>query len=219
MKKIHALLLLALTAIGFIQCKKDKDTVAPPDLRKDLLAYFRLNGDFDDSAKNVATQFGGFLSSIKNRHGYSNRAMSFNGGLFSFGASGLPANPLTISLWIKVNDLQMEGYLILPNEKAFGIYQDKSKLGLSISTPETATALGEISTDWTHFAGTYNGSDIKTYINGKLASTVRHPGYPDVSNLINMGAAEIPEWKGALDDIRFYQRVLSDEEIKILSTQ
>lgn len=212
------ILLPIILFTAFIQCSKDKGDNAAPDLNKGLLVNFLLNGDFTDSldiASDVA--YGGFLSHTKNRHGYDNRAISFNGGLFSFGTKAWPANPLSISLWIKAKDLNMDGYLILSNEGAFGVYQSKSKLGLAISIPATESALAEITTEWTHFCGTYDGQDIKTYINGKLAKTFHHPGTPDATSHINIGGNGVPEWKGILDDIRFYNRVLSDQEIALLA--
>lgn len=202
-----------------LACKKDKDpNTPPPDLKSDLIAYFPLNGNFNDSTKkaqNVA--YGGFTSEFKNRYGYLNRAIAFNGGSFSFGGEELPAKYITISLWVKVNNLNTEGYLVNSTERAFGVYQAKSKFGFSIGIPDMATALADISTEWTHFAGTYDGKDIKTYLNGKLATTLHHPGTPDVTTLIGIGAPDIPEWKGVLDDIRFYSRVLTEAEILLLS--
>lgn len=214
MKKIW---LLLIPALAFVQCKKDKEDEPPPDLQRGLLAYFRLNGDFADSAKNVQTSYGGFLSNAKNRHGYNSRAMNFNGGLFSFGTDDWPATAITISLWIKPKDLNVEGYLVWSTQEAFGVYQSKSKLGLAIGIPAMGTALAEIGADWMHFAGTYDGKDIKTYINGQLATTVRHQGVPDITMLIGIGAPGIPEWMGTLDDLRFYNRVLSAKEIDVLS--
>ena len=216
-KKIFLPIILFTT---FIHCSKDKDDSPPPDLNKGLLVNFLLNGNFNDSLDNADdVTYGGFLSHTKNRHGYNNRAISFNGGSFSFGTTSLPANPISISLWLKPKNLDTDGYLILSSEGAFGVYQSLSKLGLAISTPSTESALADIAAEWTHFCGTYDGKDIKTYINGKLAKTFHHPGVPDVTGLVNVGGNGVPEWQGVLDDIRFYSRVLSEAEIKLLSAQ
>lgn len=209
-------LILAVTVL--IQCSKNKNDGPVPDLRKGLLANFELNGNFNDSTKAIQdVNYGGFISNAKNRYGYANRAMYFNGGLFSFGTDGWPANPITISLWVKPKDLNNDNYLIISQEGAFGVYQTGSKLGLAVSIPATASALADIGVEWTHFAGTYDGKDIKTYINGKLANTFHHPGTPDITSMVNVGAKDVPDWLGAIDDLRFYSRVLSAEEIKLLS--
>lgn len=216
--KIRSIVVIMILSLMFIQCRKDTNEKPPPDLKTGLLAYFRLNGNFEDSTTNVLdATYGGFLSYAKNRHGYEDRAVSFNGGMFSFFTDDWPATNITVSLWIKPKDLNNEGYLILSNEWAFGVRQAGSKIGFEVSVPGTELALADITVEWTHFAGTYDGQDIKTYINGKLAKTVHHPGVPDVTGFINVGAAGLPEWMGALDDLRFYNRVLGEEEIRLLS--
>jgi hypothetical protein len=35
-----------------------------------------------------------------------------------------------------------------------------------------------------------------------LANTVHHPGTPDVTGMIIVGAQDIPEWLGAIDEFR-----------------
>jgi hypothetical protein len=215
-KYFSAIILLAL----FAQCSKDKNEKPGPDLEKNLLAFFQLDDNFDDSTKNIQdAQYGGSLTSVKDRHGYADRAISFNGngGSFSFEADEWPANPITVSLWVKPKDLDINNFLIISHTGAFGVAQSKSKFGLVISTPGTESALADIDTGWTHFAGTYDGKDIKTYIDGKLAKTFHHPGTPDATSTITVGATGLPEWQGVIDDLRFYGRVLSPEEIKLLS--
>ena len=214
-KSVYVVMILLLTSV---QCSKDKNEKPAPDLTKDLLAFFQLNGNFDDSTKNIQdVAYGGFLSNTKNRRGYANRAMFFNGGLMSFKTNEWNANPITISLWVKPKSLTNDNYLVLSHEGAFGVYQSGSKLGLAVSIPATASALATIDTGWTHFAGTYDGKDIKTYINGSLANTFHHPGTADMTTVVTVGAKDIPDWLGVIDDLRFYRRVLSAEEIHLLS--
>jgi hypothetical protein len=213
-KPIPVLIMILLL---FAQCKKEKDEKPVEDLSKGCLAYFELNDGFEDSADNFDVTYGGFLGPVKNRHGYSGRALSFNGGSFSFTTPFWRAIPITVSLWVKPHDLDHNNYMVQSYEAAFGIYQQKSKIGFAICNPDTAMALADLKVEWTHVAGTFDGQDIKTYINGKLVTTLRHPGVPDVTTSIVVGAFQIPEWKGTLDDIRFYNRVLTAEEIRHLA--
>jgi hypothetical protein len=72
-KSVPVIMILLLL---FLQCSKDKNEEPAPDLSKGLLAFFELNGNFNDSAKNIQdVLYGGFISNIKNRHGYADRAM------------------------------------------------------------------------------------------------------------------------------------------------
>jgi hypothetical protein len=217
--KIKSVTVSMILLLIFLQCSKDKNEKPAPDLKKDLLAFFRLdNSDFNDSTKNIQdVSYGGFLSSVKNRFGYPDRAIAFNGGFLEFDTDGWPANPITISLWVKLEVLTNDNFLLFSQQGAFAVAQSKSKLGLAISIPATESALADIDTGWTHFAGTYDGKDIKTYIDGKLVKTFHHPGTPDVTSRITVGAKEMPEWHGIVDDLRFYGRILSADEIKLLS--
>lgn len=214
-KPVPVLLMLLLL---FVQCKKEKDEKPAPDLdlATGLLAYFELNGNFKDSADDFNVGYGGFLDWTKNRHGYSNRALAFNGGLFSFQTPWWRAQPITVSLWVKPKDLNQNAWLVSSQEGAFGIYQKLSTIGLAISNPDTAAALAGIKLEWTHVAGTFDGNEIKTYINGKVTNRVHHPGTPDVTSGIVVGSFQV-EWSGIIDDLRFYNRVLSEDEIRILS--
>jgi hypothetical protein len=200
----------------FVQCRKEKNEKPAPDMTKGLLAYFELNGSFKDSADDFDVTYGGFLDWTKNRHGYAGRALSSNGGLFSFPTPWWRANPITVSLWVKPKDVNQNAWLVSSPQGAFGIYQKLSTIGLAISNPDTASALAFIKVEWTHVAGTFDGNEIKTYINGKLATTVHHPGVPDVTNSIIVGSFQ-KEWLGIIDDLRFYNRVLNADEIRILS--
>jgi hypothetical protein len=216
--KIKSVAVLMVLLLLFVQCRKEKDEKQAPDLAKGLLAYFELNGQFKDSADNFDVVYGGFLNWAKNRHGYAERALSLSGGSFSFPTPWWRANAITVSLWVKPKDLNSNAWLVSSIEGAFGVYQKLSTIGLAISNPDTASALASIKNEWTHVAGTFDGNDIKTYINGKLATTLHHPGVPDVTSSIIIGNFQV-EWWGTIDDLRFYNRVLNAEEIKLLYEQ
>jgi Concanavalin A-like lectin/glucanases superfamily/Viral BACON domain len=70
---------------------------------------------------------------------------------------------------------------------------------------------------WTHVAGTYDGANIRLYVNGTLAATRAQTGSLVVSTqpLRFGGNALWAEWfQGSLDEIRVYNRPLSASEIQ-----
>jgi hypothetical protein len=86
--------------------------------------------------------------------------------------------------------------------------------------------------EWVHLAGTYNGDTGKTslYVNGKLIGTELHVGEIrlDLESLnrplviggeINGSNIDEPsnQFDGYVDDVRIYDRALSDEEIETLA--
>jgi hypothetical protein len=70
---------------------------------------------------------------------------------------------------------------------------------------------------WTHLAVTYDGAEIRTYVNGRLAATREQFGPLQVSAqpLRFGGDAVWPEWfAGRLDEIRVYDGALTASQIR-----
>jgi hypothetical protein len=78
----------------------------------------------------------------------------------------------------------------------------------------TTISVGE----WHHLAATYNGSALKLYVDGNLVATTR------ASTALSSGAFPLfiggnPLWgeffKGTIDEVRVYNRALTDGEIYV----
>ena len=79
---------------------------------------------------------------------------------------------------------------------------------------------------WTHVAGTWNGSDVRLYINGTLAAFGDDifTSIPDTSTPVNIGAAEanvsgsrFAFFDGHIDEAYVFDRALTDSEIASLA--
>jgi hypothetical protein len=69
---------------------------------------------------------------------------------------------------------------------------------------------------WTHLAATYDGSNVKLYVNGTLVGTVAATGsIVQTAAALQLGAASaIGGWfRGRIDEVRIYNRALSPQEI------
>jgi hypothetical protein len=70
---------------------------------------------------------------------------------------------------------------------------------------------------WHHLAGTYNGSQVKLYVDGVLRMTTNHTGaIGSGAYNVQLGkCAEVTDrlYNGVLDDVRIYNRALSATEI------
>ncbi len=77
--------------------------------------------------------------------------------------------------------------------------------------------------EWVHIAGTYDGEDLKIYINGELRNTLHHPGSmesPGSDTGIGARNSDDSHWfNGLLGDLRIYDRPLTDSEIETLYHQ
>ncbi len=73
--------------------------------------------------------------------------------------------------------------------------------------------------EWHHIAGTYDGSDFKLYINGKVDAEVSPAKEPDThDNAFFIGGCDIGGYwmSGTIDEIVLYDRPLSENEINEL---
>ena len=99
----------------------------------------------------------------------------------------------------------------------------KQGLGLKLATIFVGTTHSEwILSDediplnaWTHIASTYDGQNIKLYINGELVKTVAATGaISGNSSVTYIGGASIRRFPGIIDEVRISNIARSDDWIK-----
>jgi len=77
--------------------------------------------------------------------------------------------------------------------------------------------------EWTHVAGSYNGSEAKCYINGELAESDTEGAFTilvDTNDLAigNRADGTNRAFIGTVDDVRVYDRALLDAEVAHIAT-
>jgi len=178
-------------------------------------------------------------------NGKINGALSFDGmdDYVDFENPVLNTAPYTVCVWVKAESIVPgENYYIMANggergdsygffmkidefndnQWEFGV-KDSSGQGDWIDIPGSSTS-------WTFLCGTWDGSldsnSVKLYINGNLVGTGSPHSYP-VGSAVNLriGAPTLDNWitehswYGIIDEVRIYNRVLSDAEIQELYNQ
>ncbi|GIU70407.1 MAG: hypothetical protein KatS3mg002_1643 [Candidatus Woesearchaeota archaeon] len=103
----------------------------------------------------------------------------------------------------------------LANTQKYGFYVgfEDSSMGGSVSTSEAPL------NQWTFLAGVYNGTNTKIYFNGKLeASNYFAKKIKRNSKNIAIGGNSYNRefYKGIIDEIRIYNRTLSEDEISAI---
>jgi hypothetical protein len=157
-------------------------------------------------------------------------ALSFNGSTsyLSAGTVALPAvnGPKTISCWFYLSSKSnsSQSVIVLANQAQSASVQTGSK-GSKIGALQfgdtwlVASNMPSLKT-WHHFAYAFDGVQNRLYIDGVLAgtSTISLRAAAVTSFQIGRWIAGSEYFKGAIDDVRVYNRALNSQEIKALMT-
>ena len=83
---------------------------------------------------------------------------------------------------------------------------------------------GRVNQEWIHVAGSYDGNDMRIYINGALLGTESVGSFTlsqDTNDLAfgNRSDDTNREFEGSIDDVRLYGVALSDTEVAHIATE
>ncbi|MCP4648623.1 MAG: LamG domain-containing protein [PVC group bacterium] len=198
----------------------------------DIVAEYLFNGNADDGSGNGnnGTVTGATLT--EDRHGNANSAYSFD-GVDDYIAvnqiSGLTVEQ-TKSLWIYMKDFNASIESYYPFDEGGNNHWveiiDKDDDG----QPFIRSGLGEGGTyvdgttklandKWYHITVTTNGvGAINVYLDGQLEASTSSGDVNGSPAKITIGTSGYISgfFKGSIDDVRIYNRVLNTEEVKLL---
>jgi len=138
-------------------------------------------------------------------------------------SSSLDLTQFTIEAWILTREpTKIQGIL----RKSTGGYTnyylllENGRLKIGFTT-DTVWKVSEGTTDiikdkWYYAAGTYDGTDLKIYVNGALENAVSPATIPDTTSATTIRIADTDSarlWNGLIDEVRLYGRALDASEI------
>lgn len=214
-------------------------TTASGALTDGLGAYFPFSGNANDQSGNGNDGVVNGAVLTFDRFGQANSAYSFDGiddNIQVSASSSLDIqNAITLSAWVYhlsslspqhiVNHSDVQtGYRLAswtanPQGNSLELYDDKQL--------QHAVDDGELPTVgmWTHIAGTWDGSVMRIYRNGLLANSALFSGtIGSASNDLFIGDLVLPGYPvqgpfhGYIDEVRVYNRALTDDEVYQLAT-
>ena len=207
------------------------ESTPPPPLERGLVAYYPFNGNANDESGNGnhGTVFS--AENTADRNGNESSAYKVSKGK----RIELPARddiiddkPRTISIWLKDNKSnKLAKPFVYGNvssaKNAFGIVHDE---GWHLWGHYVSHRIGSLDAEWRLHTVTYHNNTIKYYIDGALkeAETNWYGSNPSLNtgkSIIYIGNgipfdSDSVYFDGKVDDIRIYNRALSESEVAAL---
>ena len=224
---------------------KEVDT-AQQQLGEGLVAYLPFNGNASDESSygNHGNVIGATLT--QDRFGNPDSAYQFDGVDDYIAIANAPSlNPttqITLSGWYRVdsrfrgnggNSIINKSYNLAHSAPYYqynlqvtghdypSIPGSPGVIAVTSSGTNYAVALSMLTIgQWIHIVGVYDGVLVKIYVNGTLISSATHGGtFSDFGQDVWIGrnSASVGQYTpGFIDDLRIYNRALSDAEIQSL---
>jgi prepilin-type N-terminal cleavage/methylation domain-containing protein len=198
-----------------------------------LVGWWNFNGNSNDSSGKGFNGTNYSVTATIGQNGQANSAYSFNGSSSYITLPNTAAitgnNPYTLSAWIQLNDLTTHHGILgwgswgtSNTVTAFRTQNESGIIGLRVywwgndlagSAPFIADG------NW-HLALTeYDGSTRKIFVDGVMVSSDNTSNNNAIANDVAIGRTDGVEYfAGSIDDVRIYNRALSNAEIQSLYT-
>jgi len=221
MKKIVSIFTFS---IFLFACKKEKEVVAPVNNTvTGLEGNFKFASSLtDETGKGTATGSGTF-SFTADRKGVAGNALQLDGGSkLTISNIYQGSTGSSISVWVALDNLSTPlKYFVCCTANGLAMSQSNTSISGTVSVPTTASAYTNCAdNNWHHYAVTYDGADVKIYKDGVLAGTTNNPGILNAGEKsFVLGYFNNAYWKGRIDELKIYSRLLSTEEITKLAQE
>lgn len=243
MKK--TILFAPVALLVFASCKKDalqQDNTAPvqpqatvvnfPEigiggggmigdfLKSKLVAWYAFDHSTIDSANTSSYLLASSPVYVADRKGKLNSAVSFTGQYNIMTPYIALGSAMSISVWMKRDSMYTDVPFITPLKSGPSFWQTGYcfATGINVSKDGRIKTGGYVDEKWHHLVTTCDGSTMKFYVDGVLKGATSYNATMGTQQY-QLGIAFFPQnnhWKGRLDDLRFYNRVLSQYDVTAL---
>ena len=130
---------------------------------------------------------------------------------------------LTVEAWIKPQPISSEWKMIIGciDYGGWAFYMQNNRLNfgrVNARDSLTQSSINILDNIWTHVAVSYDGTNIKFYINGILAENVPNKVWPINSNNGSYAIGQVVNikefYKGSVDEIRIWNTIRDQTQIK-----
>ena len=213
------------------------DPVSFNPLSRGMVAYYPFDGNANDESGHGDTGSVEGAVLTADRFSSESSAYQFDGATQRIISAGinLPRGtaPRSVSIWVKSDVVPSQSGTLIPI--AWGSNADNQAFGI-ISGPylpavwgvqfwgggQDAMSTNLVTTGWTSLVATYDGLISSLYVNGRKAFAVHKDTATGLGGLIIGAGIETylgyygTAFRGAVDDVRIYNRSLGDTEVERL---
>lgn len=152
-------------------------------------------------------------------------ALNFDGNdRVDYGFAAKSFEQFTVALWCKASVLGQGQYASVfsgyhpSTGGTFQIDVDGGYPGYYRCNGDTIQVLGPVTLDWVHLAISCDGTTTTYYYNGEAAATGNHAYNMFNAFSLGINRNEGNYYNGVIDDFRFFEFALSEEEINVIMT-
>lgn len=193
------------------------------------LAHYAFNGNAEDESgnQNHATVYGATLTT--DRFDNDDSAYSFDGGDYIQTPVDSKTRPISFSVWFKASDVSGERSIVdsdvsghYGHSLIIGWWTGDGNLDIEYHNSGVSTDFNIDADTWYH--AVVNFSDvIQLYVNGvKVGEDHDYPAVALDGDYFRLGRHNPgdPQWfSGTIDDVRFYDRVLTEDDVQTLYSE
>ncbi|MBN9398843.1 MAG: carboxypeptidase regulatory-like domain-containing protein ['Candidatus Kapabacteria' thiocyanatum] len=208
-----------------------------------LVAFFPLDGDISEVAGIGSTGTVSEIQPAANRKGEQGKAMQFAGHTTSYAEATLPRRvqqfPLTVSFWMKYDRLTDLSQVVCkyrhPDGNGMSFFWENSNfVGFYASNHFSSHVRRDVTSPapmvWHHVCAVFTANGGRFFIDGQLqgegtipwngspiSPTTDEPMRLAVIRSDYTGLDRPTPYKGIIDDVAWYDRALSDDEVRMLT--
>jgi len=158
--------------------------------------------------------------------GRQNASMSFDGtDDYVNLADPVVTDKFTVSAWIKSEIADPQWKHAVSYHPGFAITGDQNNdeihflMNTGTETSVTFDNIENIGTEWHHYIATYDGAEIKTYLDGKYKNSTAKTGNILTTGDFNIGSywdghTSTYTWNGQIDEVKIFNYALTEEQVK-----
>lgn len=196
-----------------------------------LVSAWHFNENTGSAAADAQGLNNGVVSGASWVPGINGSALDFDGVagqvLVPFSSTiNNTTDQISLSCWFKMNQVGDYGAFLFTRVKYMLRLDAQGRVSFAIYNPDFKSVVMDYSdrildTDWHHAAATYDGAEMKIFIDGALKKTTATTGnlQSSTSNLYIGNQASLNFFPGILDEVLLYSRPLTVEEINTIYTE